>query len=147
MVPTIVQGNRESSLPAISFGRRRPRTIPVIHIKRVFDPAGPDDGKRYLVDRFWPRGLKKDAVPMDGWLKDVAPSDRLRRWFAHDPTKWEAFRRRYHAELDRKPDAWQPLVDAAASGPITLLFAARDRVHNHAVALQEYLQRRVTCTA
>lgn len=116
----------------------------MIRVKRVYDPPNPQDGRRVLVDRLWPRGLKKDAAQLDEWLKEVAPSDGLRKWFGHDPEKWEEFQRRYHAELDRKPHAWRPLLAAAAAGTVTLLFAARDDARNNAVALKSYLEKRAT---
>jgi uncharacterized protein YeaO (DUF488 family) len=113
----------------------------MIQTKRVYDAPAPEDGARFLVERLWPRGMKKADVPMDAWLKDVAPSDALRRWFAHDPTKWEAFQRRYFTELDSKPDVWRPLLKAAQRGTVSLLYSAQDRAHNNAVALQRYLER------
>jgi len=115
----------------------------MIHVKRAYDPPAPDDGARYLVDRIWPRGLRKDGLRLDGWLRDVAPSDALRRWFGHDPAKWDEFRRRYAAELDRRPEAWQPLLEAARRGTVTLLFGARDERHNNAVALADYLAEKL----
>ncbi len=115
----------------------------VIKVKRVYDPVEPDDGKRFLVERLWPRGIKKEALAMDGWLKEVAPSDRLRRWFGHDPKKWEEFRQRYFAELEAHPEAWRPLLDAARAGNVTLLFSARDLIHNNAVALQAFLEEKL----
>jgi len=115
----------------------------VIKVKRVYDPVEPDDGRRFLVERLWPRGVKKDALRLDGWLKEVAPSDRLRRWFGHDPRKWEAFRQRYFAELEARPEAWRPLLEAARMGTVTLLFSARDIAHNNAVALREFLEERL----
>ncbi len=114
----------------------------MIRVKRVYDPPGPEDGKRYLVERLWPRGLRKEEVRMDGWLREVAPSDGLRRWFGHDPRKWEAFKRRYFAELEAHPEAWRPLLEAAQRGNVTLLYSARDTAHNNAVALQEFLEHR-----
>jgi uncharacterized protein YeaO (DUF488 family) len=115
---------------------------PALRIKRVYDPPESGDGARFLVERLWPRGIRKDALPMTGWLKEVAPSDGLRRWFGHDPARWDAFRRRYFEELDGHPEAWRPIREAAALGPVTLLFSARDRAHNSAVALAEYLSGR-----
>lgn len=112
----------------------------MIQVKRVYDPYSPDDGARFLVDRLWPRGLKKEALRLDGWLKDAAPSDALRRWFGHDPARWDEFRRRYFAELDSKPEAWQPILQAARQGNVTLLYSARDVEHNNAVALKSYLE-------
>lgn len=111
-----------------------------ICIKRVYEPPAAEDGRRYLVDRLWPRGAKKETLRLDAWLKEVAPSDALRRWFQHDPAKWTEFRRRYFAELDRRPEGWRPIMTEAARGPVTLLFGAQDREHNNAVALSDYLR-------
>ncbi len=113
----------------------------MIQIKRAYDPPGPEDGVRYLVDRLWPRGIKKEALQADDWFKEVAPSDDLRQWFGHDPAKWHEFRKRYFAELDAHPTAWQPLVDAARNGNVTLLYGARDPEHNNAQALKQYLEQ------
>ncbi|MCZ7541611.1 MAG: DUF488 domain-containing protein [Anaerolineae bacterium] len=115
----------------------------MIKLKRVYEQAEPDDGPRYLIDGLWPRGVAKDALQLTAWLRDVAPSAELRKWFGHDPARWDEFRRRYGAELDAMPKAWEPLLGAARSGTITLLFAARDTEHNNAVALREYLQARL----
>jgi len=115
----------------------------MIRVKRAYDPPAPEDGKRFLVDRLWPRGVKKEALKLDGWLKDVAPSDALRRWFGHDPAKWEEFQRRYFAELEAKPESWRPLLEAARAGNVTLLFSARDEAHNNAVALKAFLEVRL----
>jgi uncharacterized protein YeaO (DUF488 family) len=112
---------------------------PTIRIKRVYDPPEPEDGKRYLVDRLWPRGVKKEALKLDGWLKDVAPSDELRRWFGHDPSRWEEFHRRYTAELKAKPETWRTLLESARKGNLTLLFSARDERLNNAVVLKAFL--------
>ena len=112
----------------------------MITCKRVYDPAAPDDGARYLVDRLWPRGIKKEALKLDGWLKEAAPSNELRRSFHHEPSEWAEFRRRYEAELDAKPDTWKPLLEAARSGNITLLYSARNTENNNAVALKAYLE-------
>jgi uncharacterized protein YeaO (DUF488 family) len=111
----------------------------MIRVKRIYEKASKTDGKRFLVDRLWPRGLSREAVRLEGWVKDVAPSDVLRRWFGHDQEKWEEFRRRYFAELRRKPDTYRPLLDAAQAGDITFLFGAKDEQHNNAVALREFL--------
>lgn len=111
-----------------------------IRVKRIYEEATAEDGTRYLVDRLWPRGLKKADLSLDGWLKDVAPSNDLRRWFGHDPARWEEFQKRYFAELDTKPEAWQPIRDAAKQGRLTLLFAAQDKERNNAVALKRYLE-------
>ena len=113
----------------------------MIKIKRTYDPASPQDGTRFLVDRLWPRGVSKAALKMDGWLKEVAPSDELRRWFGHDPARWDEFQRRYFAELKRIPAAWQPLLEAGRQGDVTLLYSAKDEEHNNAVALKAYLEK------
>jgi uncharacterized protein YeaO (DUF488 family) len=111
-------------------------------LKRAYDEPEAADGPRYLVDRLWPRGVTKAALNIEAWVKDVAPSDALRHWFDHDPRKWGDFRRRYSAELDAKPEAWTPLIEAAHKSPITLVYSAHDAEHNNAVALAEYLEAR-----
>lgn len=108
-------------------------------IKRVYDPPSASDGRRFLVERLWPRGMKKEALPLDGWWRDVAPSTALRQWFGHDPARWEEFQRRYRTELAAHPDAWRPILAAAEVGPVTLLFSSRDREHNSVVALRSFL--------
>jgi uncharacterized protein YeaO (DUF488 family) len=108
-------------------------------IKRAYDPPAAADGKRLLVERLWPRGVKKEALKADAWLRDVAPSTELRKWFSHDPAKWAEFQRRYRAELDARPDAWQEILSAARAGKVTLLFSSHDTEHNNVVALREYL--------
>ncbi len=112
-------------------------------VKRVYDPPDPDDGHRFLVERLWPRGIKKEALQMEGWLKDIAPSGALRRWFGHDPGKWNEFRRRYAAELDTKPEAWGPVLAMVRRDRVTLLYSARDTKHNSAIALHDYLRRKL----
>jgi uncharacterized protein YeaO (DUF488 family) len=116
----------------------------MIRLQRVYDIHRRSDGPRYLVERLWPRGMKKESLPMDGWLKDVAPSNELRRWFGHDPDKWEEFQRRYRAELDVHPEAWQPLLEAAKHGDLTLYYSARDTEHNNALVLKHYLDGKLT---
>jgi uncharacterized protein YeaO (DUF488 family) len=112
----------------------------MIVLKRVYEKAGRDDGVRFLVERLWPRGVKKTDLRIDGWLKDAAPSDALRRWFAHDPEKWAEFRSRYFSELANHPETLEPIRDAAGHGRVTLLYSAHDTEHNNAVALKEYLE-------
>ncbi len=114
----------------------------VIRTKRVYELSESGDGTRFLVERLWPRGMKKESLQMQAWLKDVAPSDDLRRWFGHDPDKWTEFERRYFAELDARSEALQPIVEAAGKGKVTLLYSAHDTEHNNAVALKEYLEAR-----
>ena len=112
----------------------------MIKLKRVYEPAAPDDGVRILVERLWPRGIKKNALKLDTWLKDVAPSDGLRRWFGHEPKKWNGFQDRYCAELDANPQVWESVAKAARRGRVTLIYSSRDTEHNNAVALRDYLQ-------
>jgi uncharacterized protein YeaO (DUF488 family) len=114
----------------------------MIKIKRAYDPSDAADGTRILVDRLWPRGISKEALQIDAWRKEVAPSADLRRWFGHDPEKWEEFQRRYFDELDGRPEVWKPIQEAAQEGTVTLLYAARDTQHNNAVALQAFLADR-----
>jgi uncharacterized protein YeaO (DUF488 family) len=111
----------------------------MIRVKRVYDKPAPSDGSRLLVDRIWPRGLKKNGLALDGWIKEVAPSDRLRKWFGHDPKKWKEFRKRYFAELRVKPETWQPIRESARRSDVTLLYGARDSERNNAVALRDFL--------
>ena len=115
----------------------------MIKIKRVYEPSGSGDGTRFLVERLWPRGMKKESLYMEAWLKEVAPSNDLRRWFGHDPAKWTEFERRYLAELDSRPEALQPIIEAANRGDVTLLYSAHDTEHNNAVALKKYIEVRV----
>ena len=112
-----------------------------VHIKRVYDPPGPNDGTRVLIDRLWPRGLAKDQARVDLWLKDIAPSAALRKWFGHDPAKWKEFRRQYEAELAGNQEAVEQLRALAAAGTVTLLYGAKDKDHNNAVVLKGYLDR------
>jgi uncharacterized protein YeaO (DUF488 family) len=116
----------------------------MITIKRVYEAPSQQDGKRFLVERLWPRGMKKEALKLDGWLKDIAPSDTLRRWFGHDPEKWLAFRRHYFEELAQKSEAVSTLVRSAKQGTVTLLFSSHETVYNNAAALKEYLDRQMS---
>jgi uncharacterized protein YeaO (DUF488 family) len=102
----------------------------MIAIKRAYDPTAKSDGRRFLVDHLWPRGIKKEALQVESWVKLVSPSDALRKWFGHEPAKWKEFQHRYFAELDKKPETWQPLLQAAQKDDITLVFGARDTEHN-----------------
>ena len=112
----------------------------MIQLKRVYDPANSHgDGIRFLVERLWPRGIKKEALRFDAWLKDVAPSTELRQWFAHDPTKWEKFQEKYFVELDAKTEVLKPIREALNQGKVTFLFSSHDTEHNNAVALKTYL--------
>lgn len=114
-----------------------------IVIKRVYDQALPDDGLRVLTDRLWPRGLSKAAAHVDLWIKEAAPSTELRRWFNHEPAKWEEFVRRYTAEIAARPEALTPLLQAAGQRRLTLLYAARDADHNHTRVLLALLLRQL----
>lgn len=111
-----------------------------IRVARVYEAEEAGQGRRFLVDRLWPRGIKKSDLQLDGWLKDVAPSEPLRKWFGHDAARWREFVRRYRAELDEHPESWKPLRTAARRGRVVLLFAAKDETHNNAVALKDYLE-------
>ena len=110
-----------------------------LQTKQIHGASGSDDGFRVLVDRLWPSGLSKEDAQVDVWLGDIAPSRRLRKWFNHDPARWDEFIERYHDELDERPEVVTELFQKATSGRITLLFAAEDVRHNHAVALKMYL--------
>lgn len=111
-----------------------------LRLKRMRDPAEAGDGLRVLVDRLWPRGVSKADAEVDLWLRDIAPSDGLRRWYGHDPARWEDFRRAYREELAGKPELVAELRGRLADGPVTLLFAARDRARNNAVVLKEVVE-------
>src|SRR4030065_2099262 len=115
----------------------------MIRIKRVYSPASTEDGQRYLVDRLWPRGMKKEALNIVAWIKEVAPSNELRHWYGHDPDQWCEFNQRSFDELDRNPDAWQPLLEAARNGIITLLFSNKELERNNAVTLRAYLEQQL----
>ena len=112
----------------------------MIRTKRIYEEPSGDDGARVLVDRLWPRGISKEKASLDRWEKDLAPSDDLRRWFGHDPAKWEEFLRRYRAELEGKEEALARLRREANEGTVTLLYAAKDETHNNAVALKRYIE-------
>lgn len=112
-----------------------------IRLKRAYDEPSKQDGTRILVDRVWPRGLKKEHAGIDQWVREVAPSTELRKWFGHDPDKWSEFKRRYFRELDRNAGAVEELKRLAGDGRTTLVFSARDERHNNAVALKEYLEQ------
>ena len=110
-----------------------------LRVKRIYDAVATEDGIRFLVDRLWPRGLKKEKAKVDLWLKEVAPTDGLRRWFGHDPKRWGEFQKRYIAELNAHPDAWKPILEARRISVVTLLYGARDTERNNAVVLRNYL--------
>lgn len=112
----------------------------MIQLKRVYEKAGARDGVRFLVERLWPRGLRKTELRMDGWQKETAPSTELRKWFSHDPAKWAEFQSKYYAELEKHPGAWAPILKAAKRGAVTLLYSSHDVEHNNAVALKHFLE-------
>lgn len=111
-----------------------------VQLKRAYEKPDPDDGVRILVDRVWPRGVTKASLKLDLWSKDVAPSAALRKWFGHDPARWEEFQQKYFKELDNNPAALEPLREAARHHKVTLLYGAHDTEHNNAVALDKYLR-------
>jgi uncharacterized protein YeaO (DUF488 family) len=113
-------------------------------LKRADEPVASGDGKRFLVERLWPRGVRKASLQIDGWLKEAAPSSELRQWFSHDPAKYPDFRHRYFRELDANPQAWQTILDVAArGGKVTLIYSSHDTEHNNAVALRDYLEKKL----
>ncbi|HEY7746869.1 MAG TPA: DUF488 domain-containing protein [Desulfuromonadales bacterium] len=114
-----------------------------IRVKRVYDPPDRNDGCRVLVDRLWPRGVGKEEGRIDEWCREIAPSDELRKWFGHDPDKWTGFRQRYFAELEQKEELVAELAEKARGGSLTLVFGAKDEKHNNAVALRDYLEKRL----
>lgn len=131
-----------SRRPSPSLPRKAPRAPSPkgFAVRRVYDPPREEDGLRVLVDRLWPRGLSKEAARVDLWLKDIAPSDALRKWYGHEPSRWDEFRRRYFAELEAHRERLEELRQQARRGRVTLLFGARDEEHNNAVALRQYLE-------
>ena len=110
-----------------------------LKLKRAYEPAAAHDGTRVLIDRLWPRGVSKQAAAVDLWLKDIAPSTELRKWFGHDPARWAEFQVRYAAEVRKQPEAFAQLRDLARKGPVTLVYAAHDEAHNDAVVLRNLL--------
>lgn len=128
-----------------------------VYVERVYDEVralrhpdrepDPPPGRRFLVDRLWPRGVSKDVLADVAWVKEVAPSEELRRWFAHDPDRFEEFARRYREELEDRPEEFEPLLEAARQGPVTLLYAAKDAEHNHALVLRDRLREGLSSSA
>jgi uncharacterized protein YeaO (DUF488 family) len=112
-----------------------------IKLKRAYEKPATTDGTRILVDRLWPRGLKKDTAAIDHWFKEIAPSTELRKWFGHDPSRWDEFRRRYVAELRKHTEQLAELKRLARNGPLTLIYAARDELHNDAIVVRDVLIR------
>lgn len=113
-----------------------------IYTERVYELSSPLKKPHFLVDRIWPRGIKKEDLDLTAWSQEVAPSNELRKWFNHEPEKWDTFQRRYFAELDDNPESWEPILKAADRGAIVLLYGAKDKEHNQAVALKAYLEAR-----
>ena len=111
-----------------------------LRIKRIYDPAAPEDGQRVLVDRVWPRGVTKEKASLSLWLREIAPSTALRQWFGHQPDRWDEFLRRYHTELDGNESAVATLRGLVEAGPVTLLYGAHDTLHNNAQALVNYMR-------
>jgi uncharacterized protein YeaO (DUF488 family) len=112
-------------------------------LKRVYEKPSPNDGKRVLVERLWPRGLKKEDAKVDDWLREVAPSTELRKWFGHDVAKWDEFRQRYWKELDKRKDLVSKLARECREKKVTFVFASKEEQHNNAVALKEYIENRL----
>jgi uncharacterized protein YeaO (DUF488 family) len=115
----------------------------MIYLHRIYDHEAAPQGKRYLVERLWPRGIKKDGLKLAGWIKEAAPSPALRRWFAHDVAKWSEFKNRYFAELDSHPEAWRPLMDAVTHGPVVFLYSSKNTTYNNAVALKSFIESKL----
>jgi uncharacterized protein YeaO (DUF488 family) len=128
-----------AEIPKRSFSMTRRRET--IRMKRAYEEPSEDDGTRILVERLWPRGVSKDKAAIDVWLKDLAPSPELRKWYSHDLARWEEFRRRYLAELDEKRDEVRELKQRLKDGPVTFVYAAKDSEHNSALVLREYVER------
>ena len=132
-----ISGQRNSQATEAESKRRDMN----IKIKRVYEQADKKDGERILVDRLWPRGLTKEKANVDLWLKEIAPSTELRKWFGHDPEKWRSFRRRYETEIRHNDDLIKLLKQKARKGTVTLVYGARDEKHNEALVLKQFLER------
>jgi uncharacterized protein YeaO (DUF488 family) len=144
---------RRKPMVMASFARRAPlraepeRQAEMVALKRVYEPSAASDGRRILVDRLWPRGLSKRAADVDEWIKEVAPSTELRKWFSHDIAKWPEFQRRYRRELREHREAVDRIAKCAARRRVTLVFGAKDDAHNDAVVLASVLRRRMKQSA
>ncbi len=117
-----------------------------VRLKRPYEPPAASDGTRVLIDRLWPRGVRKDAAALDLWLKDIGPSTELRKWFGHEPSRWAEFRRRYADEIEQKPQLLAQLRDIARQGVLTMVYSAHDEQHNDALVLQELILHPPTAT-
>ncbi|EIM76197.1 hypothetical protein A33O_05950 [Nitratireductor aquibiodomus RA22] len=115
-------------------------TISDIRLKRIYDPVEDRDGTRILIDRLWPRGMSKERAALDAWMPEIGPSHELRKWYAHEPERWETFRQRYREELAGREEGLEQLRESARKGPLTLLFSATDRDRNQAVVVRQFLQ-------
>jgi uncharacterized protein YeaO (DUF488 family) len=133
---------RSSSTPAASNAAAAAHAN--IRLKRAYEPAASGDGTRVLVDRLWPRGVRKADAALDGWAKELAPSTALRQWFGHDPARWPEFQKRYREEIRSHPEEVERLREIARHGPLTLVYSAHDELHNDAVVLREYLLKEIT---
>jgi uncharacterized protein YeaO (DUF488 family) len=132
-------GNRTVNARRVDLANRRGARLPV-RVKRVYDEPDAADGTRVLVDRLWPGGISRDQVAADLWLKEAAPSEALRKWYGHDPNRWESFRRKYRSELARRGTTLRLLRELRRHGPLTLIYGARDIAHNNAVVLREVVE-------
>ena len=119
----------------------------MIYVNRVYDKSRKDSGKIFLVDRLWPRGIKKEELENVIWIKQVAPSNDLRHWYHNNPEKWKEFEKSYHDELDSNPENWKPILEAAGRGDVTLLYSSKDEKHNNAVVLKNYLEEKLKTVA
>lgn len=139
--------NEHDATPDLARPMRPSCSEAMIRIKRIYEPAGRADGRRILVERLWPRGVRKEALDADAWLKDVAPSTSLRKWFGHRVERWDEFRRRYRKELSANRESWSSILTASKRGTVTLLYSAHDPEHNAAVVLRQYLIERARARA
>jgi uncharacterized protein YeaO (DUF488 family) len=130
---------KETRMEETKGSEPEPAMATTVKLKRAYEPAAKSDGTRILIDRLWPRGVRKEQAAIDRWLKEIAPSTELRRWFGHQPERWPEFRRRYRAELRHRPELLDELRALAKDSPITLVYGARDERHNDAAVLRELL--------
>ena len=119
------------------------KTIAEIQLKRAYEKPGSSDGCRILIDRIWPRGVSKEELKIDEWLKDIAPSTSLRKWFGHEPDKWNEFKKRYFEELKHNKELTNRIIEKMHQDEVTFVYSAKDREHNNAVALKEYIEKQI----